>query len=195
MKTYFRFVNTLIFINSKQKSNFMKNQFKLCLLGILIITAASCNKDPEIVKDGSIVGQWRMTDNHSNDGVLESEVWGEIVNATFSFHGTDYNFFTTFTDEPNEFSSTGSYTALFDYKAEGLTERDTSDIDANPGTGTWSINGDKLTQIFDGDTATFDILELSDSKLRLQIIVEETIDEPDFYYHERATVFSTFEKQ
>jgi hypothetical protein len=174
----------------------MKNQFKLCLLGILIIAAASCNKDDDDpVKSGSIVGQWRMTDIHSNNGIVESKFFGEVYNATYSFHGEDYNYFTTFSENPNEFSYTGSYTSLFELESEGQFEHDTSIVDANPGTGTWSINGEKLTQIFDGDTTTFDILELSDAKLRLQIIINETFTDEEDYYHESATVFSTFEKQ
>ena len=173
----------------------MKNQFKLCLLGILIITAASCNKDDDPVKNGSIVGQWRMTDFHCNDGVVETSIAGENSNYTFSFHGTDYNSSMTFSENPNEFTITGSYTILGEYVSEKQTVRDTSDVDAITGIGTWSINGDKLTQIFAGDTAIYDILELSDSKMRLQIITDETYTEPDLYYHEHSSVFSTFEKQ
>jgi hypothetical protein len=175
----------------------MKNHFKLCLFGILIFTAASCNKDEDPVINGSIVGQWRMTDIHSNDGVLETTIGGQTVNGTYSFHGTDYNTVTTFTENPNEFSSTGSYTSLTDFVIAGQIEHDTSVVDAFAGTGTWSINGNKLTQIFSGDTSTFDILELSDSKLRLQIKIDETVADSIFeiYIHDRATVFSTFEKQ
>ena len=175
----------------------MKNQFKLCLLGILIITAASCNKDDDKVESGNIVGQWRMTDIHSNNGVLETTIGGETINATYSFHGTDYNTITTFTENPNEFSSTGSYTSLTDFVIQGQTEHDTSVVDAFAGTGTWSINGTKLTQIFSGDTSIFDILELSGSKLRLQANIDETVEDStfDIFIHDRATVFSTFEKQ
>ena len=175
----------------------MNIQSKLYLFAILLFAVASCNKDDDPVITGSIVGQWRMTDIHANDGVSEITFLGQTETGTYTFHGTDYNTSTTFTENPNEFSSTGSYTVIADYVFQGLNEHDSLNVYAYPGTGSWSINGNKLTQILLGDTSIFDILELSDSKLRLQGIVDEIIQDTSLglVIHDRATVFSTFEKQ
>ena len=125
----------------------MKIQSKLYLFGILLFIATSCNKDDNPVITGSIVGQWRMTDIHADDGVSEITFLGQMETGTYTFHGTDYNTSTTFTENPNEFSSTGSYTVIADYVFQGLHEHDSLNVYAYPGTGSWSINGNKLTQI------------------------------------------------
>ena len=175
----------------------MKFIAKLCLFGILLFAVASCNKDENNINIDHMVGEWRMTDIHSDDGVSETVILGQTVNGTYTFHGSNYNTFTTFTENPNEFSSTGSYVVLTALTAQGQTQNSSVNVNAFPGTGTWSINGDKLTQNFLGTTSTYDILELSDSKLRLKGIVDETIQDSTLgiIIHDRATVFSTFEKQ
>lgn len=179
------------------KSTIMKLQVKFCLLGILFFAFSSCSKDENNINSGSIIGQWRMTDIHIDDGVSETTFLGQTINATFNSHGTDYNTTTTFTENPNEFSSEGSYTVITNLIILGQTTSDTSVVDAYTGTGTWSINGNKMTQIFAGDTSTFDILELSDIKMRLKEKVNTTVQDTSLglIIHEEGTVFSTFENQ
>ena len=112
-------------------------------------------------------------------------------------HGQDYNTTTTFTVNPNEFTSTGNYTAVSIFDATGTM--DTILVPAIDSVGTWSIDGDLLTQIIAGDTSTLTILELSDSKLMVREDFKEevTFTSGNFigFTINEATVYSSFDRQ
>ena len=175
----------------------MKLYSRLCLLGILIFVFSACNKDEGSPTDGNIVGTWRLTDVHSDNGVSETTIAGQTYTSTYNFHGKDYAISTTFTENPNEYTSTGSYTVITNVTLAGQTTSDTTSVDASAGAGKWSINGNMLTQIYAGDTSTFEVLELSNSKLRLKDELDETVADTTFglTIHDKATVFTSFEKQ
>ena len=162
----------------------MKFFAKFLLLTVVAISLYNCNKDENESSD--LVGQWRMTDIHTDDGI--SIFFGDT--STFMFQGTSYNSVTTFTENPNEFSTTGSY--IYDYTTVtlGIPFTQTLTVNAFPGTGTWSINGDILTQVFGGSTTELEILELNDSTLRLK----QNVDTNVTGVHNIATVYSSFEK-
>ena len=167
---------------------------RFSFLVALIFSAISCDKDDDPVISGSLAGTWKMTDLHADDGVSETTLGGQTLTINYTVKGADYNTFTTFTENPNEFSSTGSYTAITNIEGG---DSDTTSVDAIPGTGTWSINGQTLTQTFAGETSDFEILELSDAKLRLRQNLDVTVSDSIFGFtiHDKATLFTTFEKQ
>ena len=172
----------------------MKLLHALCLLTLSALLFIGCKKD-EDAAPGSIPGTWKMTDVHADNGVSTSTFLGQEITYTYSFHGKDYNTVTTFTENPNEFSSTGSYTIVTTINILGQITTTETPGDAFSGTGTWSINGNTLTQVFSGETAEFEILELSDSKLRLKQDLDVTFDDNGSLVHNTATVYATFEKQ
>ncbi|HUR30007.1 MAG TPA: lipocalin family protein, partial [Saprospiraceae bacterium] len=133
-----------------------------------------------------IVGEWNLTNIHSENGY--SILFGDTSN--YEFHGTAYNIETTFTENPNQFSSTGDYTFEVTTSTFGIPLTQTQTVSAFPGTGTWSINGDTLTQVFSGATTEIKILELNNSKMRLK----EHLDTDVTGIHTVADIYSTFEK-
>ena len=175
----------------------MKKIFGLFVMSAFLFSITACDKDDDPVNGGNLVGEWKLTDVHADNGVSETIFLGQTITASYDFHGTDYNIFTNFTENPNEFTSSGSYTVITNITTAGQTVSDTTTVDAFAGTGKWSINGNELTQIFAGDTSTFEILELSDTKLRLKDELDATVVDTTFglTIHDRATVFSSFEKQ
>jgi hypothetical protein len=170
------------------------NIFSKLLLFIAVISfLASCKKDDD--SNPSVVGSWELIDIHSDNGVASTTVLGLPVTYTFKLQGSNYNTVTVFTDNPNEFTSTGSYTVTTTLYALGDTTTYMTEVPADPTTGEWSINGDIMTQILAGDTTEFTILELSDAKLRLRLDEDDTFVDNGTVVHEQATIFSTFERQ
>lgn len=162
----------------------MKSIFAICLFAFSTIMIVSCNKDDDSVEN--LAGAWRMTDIHSDDGVTVANG----ITSTVTYHGTEYNTITTFTENPNEFTSTGSYTFEITTTTLGFPFTQEVTVDAFAGTGTWSIENDVLTQDFGGTIQEFEILELTETTMRLKEDVDVTIGG----VHNTATVFVTFER-
>ncbi len=170
----------------------MKIIFKIICLTLVVISLTQCKKDPV---DNGLSGQWKMTDIHCDDGTSITDPGGFNIESTYNFHGTVYNALTTFTENPNEFTSSGSYTASYTTVTLGIPSTQIIDIPVFQGTGQWSINGDTLIQVFGGGTTKLIILEKTASKLRLRDDLNVDLDNGGFLVHNEATVFSTFEKQ
>ena len=160
--------------------------FSLALLIACVCTLSiCCDKDDES-PDNNIVGEWRMTNTHTNNGVVD---FGN-EDQTFSYHGTEYNTTTTFTENPNQFTSSGYYKYEYTTTFLGTTETIILQTDAEPGTGTWSIEGDTLFQTFGGIEKKYVILELNDSELRTRLDLN-TIEGG---LPTTATIFTDFDK-
>ena len=165
--------------------------FSAYTTALLFLTG--CNKDEENKITGSLTATWKMTDLHADDGVSTTTLGGQTITSSYTIRGLDYHASTTFTENPNEFNSTGSYQAITNIQLLGS---DTTTVYVLAG-GTWSISGQTLKQVDNGDTTTFEILELTDSKLRLKENMEEMYSDTSFglTVHKMATVYSSFEKE
>ena len=172
----------------------MKTFLKLLAFASIAILFTNCNKDDDDINSGDLVGTWALTEFRADDGEATIDVFGLPVSFTYSFVGSDFDATTTFTENPNNFTSTGSYSLTTTTDFAGQIETETTVIDVDE-SGSWAINGDKLSQFAAGDTLEFTILELSDSKLRLRLDLDETIIEQGAEAHDKATVFTSFEKQ
>jgi len=157
----------------------MKIIGKFILLTVVAISLYNCDKDENT--SSHIAGEWRLTDIHTEDGI--SIIFGDT--SLYEFHGTAYNMVTTITENPNEFSSAGTYTYEL---TSPFTQTQT--VSAFPGTGTWSINGDTFIQTFAGNTTESEIIELNDSTLRLK----QHIDTDITGIRNIATIYQTFER-
>lgn len=174
----------------------MKKLLTPILLLLTICFLISCDKDDEN-SSGSLTGTWKMTDIHADDGVNTTFVGflGQEIIYTYTFHGKDYATTTTFTENPNEFTSQGSYTVVTTVDLAGSITTTENPVNAFAGTGTWSINGNTLTQDFGGQVSEFEILEFTKSKLRIKEDLDVEFDDNGNHVHNTATVYSTFEKQ
>jgi hypothetical protein len=161
---------------------------------MLILIHSSCNKD-ENNEPGSVPGTWKMTSLHVDDGISTTTALGQEITYTYKIHGKDYDTSTTFTENPNEFSSSGSYTSVLILELLGQKDTTETVITAAPGTGMWFVNGNTLTQIFYGDTTKFDILEFTNSKLSLKKTFDVTFDDNGTTVRDQGTLFSIFEKE
>lgn len=162
----------------------MKSIFSICLFAFSTILIVSCNKDDDSVEN--LAGQWRMTDIHTDNGLSTTNG----ITSTYTYHGTSYNTITTISENPNEFSSTGSYDVEITSITLGFPIVQEYTVDAIPGTGTWSIENNIFTQVINGTTTDSEILELTNDIMRFKEEVNIVIGG----VHNVATVFTTFER-
>jgi len=166
----------------------MKNIDLTFIIALVFAISLGCDKDES--SGNVIVGEWRMTETHADDGVAIHDILGEEEIQTFSYHGTEYHATTTFTENPDEFTSSGYYKYEYTTTFLGNTETIILQSDALAGTGQWSIEGDTLFQTFAGVTKPHVILELNESTLRVRLDLN-TIEGG---LPTTATIFTTFEK-
>src|SRR5688572_33462259 len=166
----------------------MKTVTQCLFIGIVFAITIACGKDE--TPENAIVGEWRMTETHADNGEVIHDVQGVEQIQTFSYHGTEYNSFITFTENPNEFTSSGYYKYKYTTTFMGNTETLILQSNALPGTGQWSIEGDTLFQTFAGITKAHEILELNESKMRYRLDLNTT----EGGLPTTATVFTSFEK-
>lgn len=165
--------------------------FAFLALSVLFI---SCDKDDDGTPADNLPGTWRLVDIHSENGVATITLQGIPLTLAYESEGNSYNTTTTFTENPNEFTSEGSYVIHSTIATPGTPTTYDETVNIG-GTGTWSINGDVLTQTLGGETTEIDILELSKTKMRLKYDVTLSEDNQGLIFQTTATIFSIFEKE
>ena len=128
----------------------MKNFKKLVLLFLVASVAlVSCNKDDDS-GSGSIEGKWQF----SKEGFIENGI-EELENYEHSPNCNKDNI---------EFVAGGVYKGTI-YDVDGTTNCEIYSI-----TGTWSKNGNSLSNTVSGQTSTAEILELSSTTLKIKFV-------------------------
>lgn len=174
------------------KSIDMKN----LLYGTALMSMLLMGCDKEDTTDVSkVVGNWELIEIYTDDGISTSTGLGETFSYTYSFYGKDFDIVTTFSENPNTFTSSGSYTAVTTIVIDGVENTTETAVPAFNTPGQWSIDGDTFVQTISGNTTEFQILELSDTKLRLRFDQDVTFESGGFITNDIATVFSSFERQ
>lgn len=170
----------------------MKTTSNYLFFAVLCFALSNCKKDESSLS--SLAGNWRMTDIHCNDGTSTFDFLGTPITNTYTFQGIDYDLVTTFSENPNEFSSTGSYTFRITTVFLGTPITEEHEVDAIAEVGEWFIEGDKLYQVVGGDTTFLTIIELTDSELQLRLDQDITFDNQGTLVTDKSTVFSSFER-
>lgn len=167
---------------------------KFAILALMLSVFISCDKDDEGTHAENILGAWRMTDIHSENGEATITIQGLPITMDYASEGNSYNNTITFTENPDELISAGSYVLKTTIETPGAPTIFEETVNTS-GTEPWSINGDTLTQTIAGQTSKWEILELNKTILRLKQNAEFSSDEQGFVFDVTATVFSSFEKQ
>jgi len=158
---------------------------------LFIATAfIGCSSDDDSTNNtsASLIGTWSIV-SFDYDGVTSTEFMGESLDATFVGVGENFDASITFTENPNEYSSSGSYDVVLSTTVLGMTDTMTTPIDNFQSEGGWERNGDLL--IFENEfielnstipTMEIDmnevtILELTDTTLRLGQDVSQEISQ------------------
>lgn len=169
----------------------MKHLLFALLLGSLALTG--CDKD-DTADFSSIVGQWKLVELYTDNGMGTSSGFGVSFSFTYTFYGKDFTAVTTFSENPNTFITDGTYTAVTTTTIDGVSN--TTEVTAPEYgiPGEWAIDGDTFTQILSGQTTEFKILELSEEKFRIRYDLDVTFTDNGVTTTDKATVYSSYER-
>ncbi len=137
----------------------------------------------------SIVGNWEIT-NYQFIIEITTTVDSNDIETSSTGHGTDYNSFIEYTENPNLFDRTGVTIVEVTNTDENGVETIIDDAELEPFSGTWELIGDQLTTVTNGETELSTVLELSDTILRLRF--NQTINDLDADNNPRVSIFEGF---
>lgn len=157
--------------------NFSKFFIGLSLVSTLFIF--SCNDDNEIILPilpptpaEMLLGTWEMTELEY-DAASETVVTGFPIGPFTSVDtGSAIAMTTTlvFTETPNDFTSNDGYILDLESTADGQTSNSTVQKETFAENGTWVLTNNDETIIItgpDGETQEFQVIELTDSTLKI----------------------------
>ena len=177
-------------------------KIKLCVLAFMCLFL-SCDSDinnETTIAESSIVGLWKLTAAHVENGKIEVPEQGISNTITFSAFGKDFDLLTKFDEDPNTVIAKGKFIAVINVTFEGEIHTDeiplsTDDLVMGGIKGAWKIIGNQLI-ITDNEGANFalKILEQSNTILRLEIDFYKEITEEDEVVTISGKLSATFEK-
>ena len=158
----------------------MKKIFFILLILITVCTSCS-NNNESLNTDASIVGTWNMTSLiASGTGTTTIQTVPVSFNVQADSFNADYNI--TFTENPNNLVSQGSFGLNIQVTSFGQTMTETIDdavsflpISDNL-TNTWSLSGNQLTIMSNGETFNLTVSQLTETNLTLLIDINEPIE-------------------
>lgn len=154
--------------------------FKLLVLLTLTITLFSCGGDDDnnapVSPNADLLGTWAGTSlSGSITGTIEDS--GNIIPISGTVTGSNLNYTITFTENPNNLTSQGTFDITFTIMANGqtFTEGSTGQRFLDSNTATWTRSGNNLTIVDDGETDNFSIsiigstLTISSSEMTTEV--------------------------
>ncbi len=159
---------TPIFCNLFHPITLMKIA-KLFLLSLAVVLFSCGNEDP---KPDGLIGSWFLT-TLDYEGFTTSTAMG---NTNFKGFGKDMDMTMTFSENPNKFTSEGSYTIELTINAPGQTITEDLTYDTALSDGTWAVIGNTLTVTSAGVAQDVTIISQTSTTLELGIDSEESQD-------------------
>lgn len=151
---------------------------KIAALCFCVVFIQSCGEDESIepFESADLVGTWNMTD-FDTSGTISYTIEGVPIPVQIDGTGKDIDAFVEFTEDPNQFTSSGSYTIVLTTSGTGFApEISETTVDQLFSNGAWSLGQSKLVLSTVGEASQdLEVLTLTESELTLQF--EETIDE------------------
>lgn len=135
---------------------------------LFIITGCKKEDDNQPNIDGNIAGVWNCT-AIDYTGSTVTEMSGQSLTTDFVGEGYDIDFTLTFTENPNNVTSDGSYSTKLTTTFMGQSTEQFIEGQSFTYTGTWTMNGSELSITQGGETSVATIEELTDSKLVIYI--------------------------
>lgn len=146
---------------------------KLLFLALAVIfLSCSEDEDPMPTSQG-MVGVWNITALEYK-GTTTTTFDGGSLEADFTGTGKDMTLVSTFTENPNEVRSEGTYTIVLKTTMMGQTTTDEITMGEVVTDGTWSLNGRNLTVTGDAGPQTATIIEQTSTRLKIKVEVKET---------------------
>ncbi len=158
---------------------------KILSLLITIALFISCeeNESTSAVTTTSVdlVGTWNITALAVEDASLSITEAGEEFSISANITGKDYNATAIFAESPNRLNLFGSLTLAITLSIDGQTESEELPIDdlQNDETISWNLTDNliTLTDTTGEISISFEIVESSENRIQLQVLLSELTDE------------------
>jgi hypothetical protein len=116
---------------------------KLLLLSVAVLLFSCGDDDPKPAKL-NLVGSWAIT-AIDYTGTTSLDFLGSTIVADFTGTGKNMNLTATFSENPNLFSMTGSYTVVLVTTVQGTTTTQETQVDDASSAANWSLTNEILT--------------------------------------------------
>lgn len=151
-------------------------KFSLLFIVLTFILTSCSTDDSSSIISGDIVGTW-IGSSIDYSGDTTTTVDGVTIVADFVGEAYDMDYTVTFSENPNEVVSEGSYSLKLTYTALGQTSvENLENIEFLEG-GTWEQNNAILILTAEGESANYVIEELTENKLVISVSVDEDLSE------------------
>ena len=174
--------------------------FKLLFLSVLVSTMVACSSDDDSNDGGGdttgdLVATW-VGETIDYTGTSVSEIDG-FPDITTEFVGTGYDvdYTMTFSENPNEITSAGSYSIELVTTFEGQSTTQNVENLNWANIGEWSRTGDEVTVTVGSDTSTMTIVELTDTVLRINVVDVSVVEQQGITKTATTNLNATYTKQ
>lgn len=166
---------------------------------IIAFSFVSCEGDGVEVPGNtleSIVGTWAGVDVDYN-GETTGTIQGQTISSTFVGVGYDVNYTLTFGENPNSFTTDGSYSIELTTTTLGQTTVQNTENISFLEDGIWEISGDQLTITLNssGQASPGTIVELTDTMLKLSSTTTQSFSQQGANFTTTVETFTTFTRQ
>lgn len=150
---------------------------KILVLFVFSAFIFGCETSDNETPTASIIGVWNgVSINFTGTG--NAEIQGVPVTADVDGEGYDIDYTVTFTEDPNTVTSIGAISVEATATIQGQTYTESEEGVTLDFSGPWSQDGNILTLTIEGEEVIANIVELTETSLLLQFIIEraETIN-------------------
>jgi hypothetical protein len=166
----------------------------ISLLMALSVIISSCSKEEVVAFDeGLLTGSWNMT-TINYTGTSTTTYAGVSTVANFTGTGKDMDLTVQFTKDPNNFTSSGSYSIELKTQINGQTVTETYEFSNFMMPGSWSIKGDKLTIEAQSQSQDATIKKLNNAELIIMGQQENKVSQSGVTVTQKVSVIYSFEK-
>ncbi|NRD19938.1 lipocalin family protein [Winogradskyella eckloniae] len=171
------------------------NYFYLfCCVICLMACASDDDNSNDELSTSDLLGTWVGVDLDYS-GNTTFEYLGIPVVSQFTGEAYDIDYTITFTDNPNQFYTNGTYSMELTTTFLGETEVSSVENLEFLGDGTWSLSGSELTIERDGFSSVATVTLVSNDVIEVDLMEEQSTTLEGVDYIVNVHSISTFERQ
>ncbi|MCB4800065.1 hypothetical protein [Neotamlana laminarinivorans] len=171
-----------------------KNALLFLFTALVFACSGSDDSNTNDVEVNLLLGTW-IGEDVEYSGTTSFDYFGTTFETPFTGEAYDVDYTLTFTENPNEFTSEGSYSLEVTTNFLGETITENSEDLEFMGSGLWSQDGNQLITTESGVTTIFTIEELTETSLILSNTQTEEFTENDIDYTTTINIEMTFIKE
>ncbi|WP_299099724.1 hypothetical protein [uncultured Winogradskyella sp.] len=171
----------------------LKFTFIMCL-SIFMMSCSSDDDSNNTLSEDFLLGTWIGVDLEYS-GTTEFEYLGIPITTQFVGDAYDIDYSISFMDDPNEFTTDGTYSIELSTTVLGETQVENIEGLMFLSDGNWSLSGNELTIVNQGVASVGTLTILSNDLLELNVVEMQTTVLDGIEYVVTVNSVSTFERE